>query len=138
MGKMNYSGSSSTSYTDLQTNTTDYSSSSYAGVYTGGLSFGMFGSVGLNYKMSDSFGFFAEVSATAQSWAPAHRERTKDIYDGQDLLAGASVSQIETNYVSEMNSSDPASPSEPEKQLKFHYPMSSLGFNVGIQILLNK
>ncbi len=102
-------------------------------VFDGGTAFAFTGGLGMNYHMSDRFGIFMEASMVAQQWSPNHSEITTLVIDGQDQLPFMTIRQKETNYVSEYTDpSGPPNDGEPDPDLRFYFPMSSIGIAAGV------
>lgn len=109
--------------------------------YTGGMSFGGYGGLGLSLKLSNSISLVGQATGFVQSWAPKHSKITKRDSNGVDQLPNYSVMQLETDYVNEntQTSNDPApDPNKPDKEVKTSTPWSSVVFSFGIRISLGK
>lgn len=122
---------------ETETTTTGPSfSSSYHRIdeYTGGLSIGFTGGLGLTYHLSESFGIFAEAGLTAQNYSPEHGETTTYHIDGQDQLGSMTIRQKQTDYVDEYTVSGPPNDGAPDQDLSFQLPMSSFGLAIGIHL----
>jgi len=105
--------------------------------FSGGLSIGFACGVGVNCRMSNKLGIYAELGVIAQSWAPKKSVITKSVYDGVDELPYMSTSDKETEYVTSYTETDTnTDTSSPTKSLKMNLPFSSAGINVGVHISL--
>ena len=118
-----------------------FSSSTYSGedevVYSGRISFGFSGAAGVNYKLSDKIGIFAEAGIINQSWAPKRSELTKSTTNGVNNLTGMSTYDKETEYVDSYTQTfGLPNTSKPSQELKFYFPFSSAGINVGVHFTL--
>ena len=72
------------------------------------------------------------------SYSHLHGEVTKYESDGEDLLSTLSVHDREIEFVNELESDLSATEDEnkPDRQMKSHYPFSTIQFNVGVRIKL--
>ena len=106
---------------------------------TGGLSIGFMGAIGIEVPLGGSCKFFTELNFISQSWAPTKGKITKFTVDGIDKLSTLNTRQKETDYVSSYSySSGQYDPNQPSKSLKTYLPMSSIGLNVGLHLMLGK
>jgi opacity protein-like surface antigen len=102
--------------------------------YTGGMPRGVASALGVA-SGSGNILFFGEVSMINMSWSPDMKMMTKYEVNGVDQLALMQSWQKETDYVDTYTS--PASVTgQPKKEMRFFMPMSSVGINLGVQILL--
>ena len=110
--------------------------------YKGGLSYGFHGALGINYMFSKRIGAFAELAGYFQNWAPKKCAMTTFSVDGVDQLSTLPVNEKEIDYVKNYsttyNNSVPQDTSQPSIGQKFYMPFSSIGFSIGLHILLNK
>jgi len=108
--------------------------------YSGGLSLGFHGGVGINYQASSRLIVFAECAVNYQNWAPLKGEVTKYTEDGVDQLPLMDKYEKETEYLNSYTytSSSSPDPNAPNKALKFYMPFSSIGLNVGVVINFGK
>lgn len=102
--------------------------------FSGGLSVGFSGGLGLTYHVSESLGIFAEAGMTAQNYSPDHGVITKYDLDGQDQLGSMNTRQKHTDYVTEYTDNGNSNNDVPDQDLRFHLPMSSFGIAVGIHL----
>jgi hypothetical protein len=104
--------------------------------YTGELSLGLHGALGVNYMLSDNLGIFAELAGNYQNWAMKKGVMTKKTNDGKDELAALFTNDKEIEFVESYTyvSSQPVNNNEPEKQTKFYMPFSSIGINIGVHL----
>lgn len=132
----NFSMEMTYNYTSTYGNTTDEMITEYSG----GLSFGFHGGLGVNYLLNDKFKLFAECAANYQNWAPLKSELTKYTEDGVDQLPFMDKNDKEVEYVNSYtyNSSTSPDPNVPDKELKFYMPFSSIGLNIGVVISFGK
>jgi hypothetical protein len=108
--------------------------------YSGGLSLGFHGGVGINYQTSSRLMLFAECAVNYQNWAPLKSELTKYTEDGVDLLPLMDKNEKEVEYVNSYtyNSSSSPDPNAPDIALKFYMPFSSVGLSIGIVMTFGK
>ncbi len=104
--------------------------------YSGGVSWGFHGGIGLNYKASDKIGIFAEIAANYQNWAMKKGTMTKNTVDGVDQLPMLDTYDKEIEFVDSYSYDTSAAPNtnQPDKSTKFLLPFSSIGLNIGINI----
>jgi outer membrane protein W len=126
------------SITDESVNGSTSSSSESAVEYSGGLSLGFHGAMGVNFMLSDNLGIFAEVTGYYQNWAPKKALQTKATLDGQDQLGTMDIRDKETDFEKSYteDNSQPINKDVPSKSTQFWLPFSSAGLNVGVQINL--
>ena len=106
---------------------------------TGGLSIGFMGALGVEVPLGGSCKFFTELNFISQSWAPTNGKTTTFTVDGIDKLSTLNTREKETNYVSSYSySSSQYDPNQPSKYLKTYLPMSSIGLNFGLHLMLGK
>lgn len=128
-------------FSETETTTTGPSfSTSYHSIeeYDGGVAFGFTGGLGIHYHMSDMFAIFGEASMVAQNWSPNHSEITKLDVDGQDQLGQMTIRQKETEYVKEYTAVSPPNDGQPDQDLRFFLPMSSIGLTVGVHFYFSE
>ena len=123
------------SYTFIGFGTSTYSRSEYSG----GISFGVHGALGLNYMLSKKIGLALELNGNYQDWAMKKRELTDYTSNGTNMLSSYTVSELETIYVNHYTDDGVSGyTNEPSKQTKEYLPFSSIGLNLGIHISLGK
>ncbi len=108
--------------------------------YSGGLSFGFKGGVGVAYDINDHLSFFSELTLFFQNWAPEKSTITKDIYKGVDEMPLLTIHDKNTQYVNAITTYNTSQNIDniPEEALKFYYPFSSIGLNIGLKYRLGK
>jgi opacity protein-like surface antigen len=101
--------------------------------YTGGVSLGLTGALGVDIMFSEMIGMYVELGALAQSYAPTKSVITQYDINGAQHITDLTTHDKETEYLS---SYDPAAPdnddSKPDQRLKAYSPFSSIGLNVGV------
>jgi hypothetical protein len=102
--------------------------------YNGGLASGFSSALGVIYGLNSKFSLFGELTMINLRYSPTKSKYTESTDNGVDRLSTFTVSQKEYEYVKSytVNSAIP-NPSQPSKALKFKYPFSSIGFNIGIR-----
>jgi hypothetical protein len=98
----------------------------------GGVSIGFTGALGIGIPVNDNMFFFAEVCDYNMNWAPAKGEITVATLNGADELGGMTTDEKEFEYVDMVDQTMNTASSQPTKQLKTYFPMSSFGINVGL------
>ena len=107
--------------------------------YTGGVSLGLSASLGVNYKLSDKLGIFAEIGIISQSWAPNKRLVTLSTVNGVNKLGTMTTNEKETTYLNSYTQvSSSYNPNVPAQALKIAMPFSSVGLNIGVQLSFGK
>jgi len=101
--------------------------------FTGGIAIGFTGGAGIEFSLRQNVSLFSELSFIAESWAPSHSKITRYIINGQDQLPMMTISDKETEYVNEIALNSSNNSSEPKKQFKAYFPMSSIALNIGIK-----
>ena len=94
--------------------------------FTGGLSLGFRGGVGLDFAASKKASFFTEVMLTSLSYYPHESEVTKFLLNGIEQPD----QHKKITYEKEVNTT---SSSDNSKQLRFAAPFGSVALNVGIK-----
>jgi hypothetical protein len=100
-------------------------------LYSGGVSYGANGVIGISGKISHRLWFISELSCFAQSWAPRKSEITELRVNGMSMLHTLAICQIETEYVASFTYDGPVL-SQPTKATQIRFPMSSIGLMIGI------
>lgn len=112
--------------------------------YTGGLSLGLRGALGLDIKLSQRFHVFSEVAFTSLSFYPEEKEITKYIINGEDKLPTLTETGIRTVYVKGYTRDtrdameDNYDPSDkPAKATRFSFGMSNIMASAGLKFSFN-
>lgn len=102
--------------------------------FTGGISAGFRGSVGINYEVTERVKLSAEVLFTGMAYSPTKREMEEFTINGEDRLQDVPkeqrVVELEKEYKTENQEGDP-----PMRQ---PYSMSSWGIQVGAMFAIKK
>jgi hypothetical protein len=108
--------------------------------YSGRLSMGFHGSLGVAYMFSGRFGLFAELTGNYQNYKPGKSVRTLSTSNGKDNLPLMPESLKETDYSSSYSTTSgtgvppvSGSPSQSPYQI---FPFSSVGFTIGLHYTL--
>lgn len=106
--------------------------------FSGGMSFGFSGSLGVDIKIAEKMNFFAEIQMISHDYAPKRAEITKYVVNGEDRLPKMDINDKKIEFVDEYSydSSIPADRSQPSKEIKAFIPFSSVGLHVGLNITL--
>jgi opacity protein-like surface antigen len=125
-------------YIGTITNPGGSSSSQEIYEYTGGVSLGFHGGLGINYALSEKLSLFGEIAGNYQNWAPTKGELVTFTNDGVDELPLLTTYEKEVEFSNELtiNSNTPANPGSPDQGLKFYLPFSSIGINIGLVFTL--
>ncbi len=134
-GKVTNESNEVVSSTGVATTTTDRIST-----FSGGMSWGLHSSIGVNYAVSGMIGIFGEISANLQNAHPSKQVLTTYTVNGSDKLSTLTTSQTETDYSSSYtvttNQATVASPGTAQQAASINAPFSSIGFNIGVHITL--
>jgi hypothetical protein len=106
--------------------------------YTGGISGGVMGAFGIMIETGQIARVFIETSYYSLAWAPEKKIMTVAIVDDDDILNTYPLSVREIHYESErtIDYNNPPSEDDPDIQLRFTMPMSSIGIRAGVRLLL--
>ena len=130
-------GSSSSTTTGSPTTSSEYR---IYGEKSGGLGFGFSGALGAAFSLSDKMSLYAEMNMNNMSWAPTTATLVSYTDDGVDQLTGATVYDLQTNYVDEITPSSNtwSNPNQvdtsPSDELKSKVGLGSVGINIGLKI----
>lgn len=104
-------------------------------IYANGTAYGIKSSFGLKYHATKNLAFSTEMRIFAQSFAPERRQLLEAFRKGIDVLDLRLTSDIHTVYVDEFteNQTIVQNANLPTTQLKFFFPFSSVGVNVGVE-----
>jgi opacity protein-like surface antigen len=122
-------------FSEMETTTTGPAfSSSYHRIeeFNQGVALGFTGGLGVHYHTSDMFAIFIEANMNAQNWSPKHSEITTLHVDGVDQLGNMSIRDKETEYVKEYTTQSPPNDGQPDQDLRFFLPFSSIGIAAGL------
>jgi opacity protein-like surface antigen len=109
-------------------------------IYTGGGSWGFLCGLGARYAISNKLDVFVELTEILQTWAPEKSELTKETLNGTDIWPTLNTSQKETIYSSSYSATtvnQMSPPNSPVTKVKEYWPLSSIGFTLGLNIKLN-
>lgn len=116
----------------------DFESDTYNGTkekteyeYTGGISVGFKGVLGVVFNADKKVQFFGEVNFLSMSYAPKEGEITAYTFNGDDALNSIPKEQRKIKFKDEVKSGDDAN-----IQLRDKYSMGSIGIQVGVKYLL--
>lgn len=127
------------SFTQKSTKPSSTSTMEFAEEFDGGLAIGFNSGFGVTYPVNDKLAVYAEGFFMSLSWAPTHSVYTEYTLNGQDMLTQMNTYDKEANYYNSVSyTGGPTVANEPSKEIKYYYPMSSVGVNVGIHITLGQ
>lgn len=102
------------------------------------IGFGLYSSLGLNYRISDRFDLFMNSNLLMKAYSPKKSEIISYTVNGQDMLNTLTTSDKETIYQSEVNySTSGSNPNNPYKSNKMWVPNSSIDLTLGVRFNLN-
>lgn len=101
----------------------------------GGMAFGLSSALGLMYHISDLISIYGELNLVGMSYAPTKGVMTKYTVNGSDRLPDLTTDDKEIDFVDDItyDYDNPPSTAEPMKELKFYFPYSSIGLNIGVR-----
>jgi len=101
----------------------------------GGMAFGISSALGLMYHISDLISVYGELNLVGMSYAPKKGVMTEYTINGTDQLPGLTTDDKEIDFVDDItyDYDNPPSTAEPSKELKFYFPYSSIGLNIGVR-----
>jgi hypothetical protein len=106
----------------------------YSTKYSGGISVGFKGVVGVTYGISESLLLFAELDFISLSHSPKKRKITGFTYNGQDRLNTIDPEDIEIEFEKE----ETLESEEGEPTIRPTYAMGSVGLQVGVKFVIVK
>jgi len=103
--------------------------------FNGGMAFGISSALGLMYHISDLISVYGELNLVGMSYAPKKGKMTEYTINGADQLPGLTTDDKEIDFVDDItyDYDNPPSSAEPMKELKFYFPYSSIGLNIGVR-----
>lgn len=101
----------------------------------GGMAFGLSSALGLMYHISDLISVYGELDLVSMSYAPTKGVMTEYTVNGADKLPDLTTDAKEIEFLDEItyDYDNPPSTAEPSKELKFYFPYSSIGLNIGVR-----
>lgn len=104
----------------------------------GGVMLGFYSSLGLSFNVSEVVKINVALNCIAGSYSPTKWERKSFFVDGINKLDALSTSQVQGEYVKELDLQASQSSQQPRKSLKYSAAMSNIGITAGICFKLNK
>lgn len=105
--------------------------------FTGGISIGLRGAVGVSVVVNRKLSLFSEIIFTGMNYYPKESEITSYIINGEDKLSTLTENVRKTVYVKKL-STDTQNASDminaPNKNVRFPVAMSALSLNAGVLI----
>ncbi len=106
--------------------------------YSGRISMGFHGALGVTYLFTQKLGFFAELTSCFQTYSPGKALHTVSTTNGKDNLAIDTENLKETDYSSSYTSTTgtgiPTATGSPAQALYQVFPFSSVGLTVGLHL----
>jgi hypothetical protein len=108
--------------------------------YSGGISIGMRGALGLDIRLNDALAFFTEVAFNSISYSPKEKEITKYEVNDENRLPDMTERQRRTvydkNFTTDTRDDDHNDPDKPAKASPVSFAMNNLMVNVGLKLVL--
>lgn len=106
--------------------------------FSGGVSLGLRGAVGVSVEITKKLSVFSEVVFTGMNYYPKESEITRYDINGENKLNTLTAKIRKTVYLNEVNTdTGNTQENDPNKSLRFPVSMSSLSTNMGVLIRLN-
>ncbi|HEY9048737.1 MAG TPA: hypothetical protein VIN08_22690 [Ohtaekwangia sp.] len=119
-----------------QNTDSDYGTQKYSEVlqykYSGGISVGFKGAIGVSYSIAPKMQLYAEVDFVSLSYSPSKRKTTKYDVNGQDSLGNIPDDQKEIDLKKEFETVS----EEGEPPMRESYSMGSAGLQFGVKFTL--
>ena len=107
--------------------------------FTGGMAFGITGSIGVTYPITEKISVYVEANYMGMSYAPSKSSVIEFSQNGQDNLDQMPIYSQQTEYLNRYTEENlPIDYDKPRKTLKTSLPYSSMNFNFGVVFNLNK
>lgn len=107
-------------------------------IFSGGMSIGMKGNIGMDINLTSKLGVFAEVTFISQAWAPKKIETVSYKINGEDKLSTLDQRDKVTEFVDSYDPNVNIEPHQNNKSLKIYLPYSSWGANIGVRFTFGK
>jgi len=108
--------------------------------YSGGVSVGMRGAVGVSFTLNSSLSLFSELGFNSLRYAPNEKEVTRYEINDQNMLTDMYEQDRRTLYVKHLSSDtrndNYNDPDQPARATQISFDMSSIAANVGLKIIL--
>lgn len=108
--------------------------------FSGGLSIGMRGTLGVDIRLSDVLALFSEVAFNSISYYPKEKEITQYVVNGENKLPAMSEQDRRTVYVKSISTDsrtlDTENAAEPGKAIRISFPVSNVMANIGMKLTL--
>lgn len=105
--------------------------------YTGGLSFGFQGAVGMNWVLNNYINLVTEINFTSMSYSPEQMELTKVIYNGDNQdLDQLPLYLRKTEFKKKVTNESEPDINKPRQALRESKPFSSLALQVGVVYII--
>jgi hypothetical protein len=110
-------------------------------IYSKGISWGFLCGVGARYSINKRLDVFGELTQILQTWAPSRSDITKETQNGKNTQGNLTTSQKETLYSSNYSTTavnHQLPPDKPITAMSVYFPLSSIGFTLGIHLKFYK
>jgi hypothetical protein len=108
--------------------------------YSGGVSVGMRGALGVDIRLNDALALFSEVAFNSISYSPKEKELTKyvvnDVNRLPDLTERDRRTVFDKNYTTDTRVANYNDPDKPAKASPVSFAMNNLMVNVGLKLVL--
>lgn len=109
--------------------------------FSGGLSIGMRGALGVDIRLSDAFALFSEVAFNSISYYPKEKEITKYEVNGEDKLPAMAERDRRTVYVKSLSTDTrnrdlQNEADQPGKAIRISFPVSNVMATIGVRLAL--
>jgi hypothetical protein len=108
----------------------------FINTYSGGISIGFHGALGVNYSITDKIGVFAEFTGDFISWSPQQENLTTATENGTNILGSYTLSQKQLIFESTYSTAGQTQ-NLPSQSTLVYFPFSSIGVTIGIHFSLN-
>jgi hypothetical protein len=108
--------------------------------FTGGISIGLRGGVGVSVILNKKLNLFSEITYTGMNYYPKESEITRYTFNGEDKLSTLPQRIRKTIYVEKIETNSQTASDNvntPGKSTRFPVTMSSLNVNAGVLINLH-
>ena len=107
-------------------------------VYNKGMGLGYQAAIGMNWKLSDKMDLYTEANFVSMTFYPTEGNMTKNIYNGNDLLAQQPVYQKQIQFEKSYDPELTYDPDKPRVEAIRSYAFSSVSVQVGIRFSIWK
>ena len=105
-------------------------------VYAGNIALGLASKLGLEYKLNDKLLLIFSAEDIHMSYLPKKATLVKYTENGKNQLNNLEPSEKEIIFVKQLPNKQ--SENEPYKTYGYHYPLSTIAFNIGLRLKFSK